>query len=260
MEKLKFVHKVSKGSRFNQIYVPKEMERHFQSGDLVEVTLLEKSISVHYSKNLVKLSEFKETLIKNIFLELRRFKEIKQIFIVGSFLTQKQDYNDIDIIIISEKNLEKEIYEILIDKFELKFHIINIPEDNFESLQKYCPMTRSMLYYFVSNKKFSLSKGTELNKNHIKFLLIMPEDILTITLKPRVFYDSLRRLLTIERFLENDSLDPLEVNKEIQTLITKNLATDIRNNENISDEIIKKLRNIIKSKLSKINRIIDKSQ
>jgi predicted nucleotidyltransferase len=258
MEKLKFIHKVSKGARFNQIYIPKNMELNFQSGDIVEVTLIEKKSSIHYSSNLIKLGEFKENLIKNIFSELDKFREIKQIFIIGSFLTQKQDYNDIDIILISEKNLEKEIYKTLIEKFELKFHIMSIPEDNFKSLQKYCPMTRSMLYYFVSNKKFNLSKDTELNKNHIKFLLMMPEDLLTIKLKPRVFYDSIRRLLTIVRFLENRPLNPLNINKEIKNILGEKIAIDIRNNEDMNDDIIKKLRNIIKSKLNIINKIIDK--
>jgi REP element-mobilizing transposase RayT len=260
MEKLKFVHKVSKGARFNQIYIPKSMELNFQAGDLVEVTLLEKSNSVYYSKTLPKLSEFKENLIKNIFSELDKFREIRQIFIIGSFLTQKQDYNDIDIILISEKNLEKEIYKILINKFELKFHVMSIPEDNFKSLQKYCPMTRSMLYYFVSNKKFNLPKETELNQNHIKFLLMMPEDLLTINLKSRVFYDSIRRLLAIERFLENRPLNPFDINKEIKNILGEKIVIDIRNNENMNDDLIKKLRNIIKSKLSKINKIINKNK
>ncbi|MDP2925215.1 MAG: hypothetical protein Q8N99_02470 [Nanoarchaeota archaeon] len=258
MKKIKFMHKVSKGTRFNQIYVPREMHKHFEVGDLVEVILIEKSISLYYSSNLAKISDFKKNLVKNIFSELRKYKEIKQIFIIGSFLTQKQDFNDIDIIIISEKNLENEIYKTLINNFELKFHIMTISEENFKSLQKFCPMTRSMFYYFVSNKEFKLSKETELNKDHIRFLLMMPEDILKIKLNSRIFYDSIRRLLTIERFLENLSVDPLETNKEVQTLIGQNIAKDIRNNEPINEEIIKKLRNIIQLKLNKINSIIDK--
>ena len=258
MEKLKFIHKVSKGSRFNQIYIPKEMQGHFDVGDHVEVILLEKKSSLYYSKDLDKLNEFKENLIKNIFLELKKYKDINQIFIIGSFLTQKQDYNDIDIILISEKNLEKEVYKLLVDKFELKFHIISISEDNFKSLQKYCPLTRSMFFYFISNKDFKLPKETEINRNHIKFLLMMPEDILKIKVSSRVFYDSIRRLLTIERFLEGRSLNPLETNKEIQTLIGQNIAKDIRNNEPINDETIKKLRNIIKLKLNKINGLLNR--
>ena len=195
MEKIKFIHRVSKGSRFNQIYVPKEMEHEFQSGDLVEVTLIEKKSSIYYSSDLINLSEFKENLIKNIFFELNKFKDIKQIFIIGSFLTQKQDYNDIDIILISEKNIEKEVSTLLVDKFELKFHIMSISENNFKLLQKFCPLTRSMFFYFISNKKFKLLKETEINKDHIRFLLMMPEDILKIEVNSKNFYDSIRRLI-----------------------------------------------------------------
>lgn len=258
---LKFTHRVSKGTRFNQIYIPLEMSNYFQSGDLVEVTLLEKKNPIYYSPSLTKLakiSEFKENLIKNIFLELGEYKEISQIFVIGSFLTQKQDYNDIDLLLISDKRPEEEVYKNLVNKFELKFHVISIPKDKFENLQKYCPLTRSMLYYFASNSEFKLPKETQINKDHIRFLLMMPEDILTIALKSRVFYDSLRRLLAIERFLEGRSLDPLDTNKEIQTFIGQNLTKDIRNNESINNETIKKLRSIIKSKLNKINNIIKK--
>lgn len=253
---IKFTHRVSKGSRFNQIYIPKEVESDFQAGDIVEVILLEKASSFHSSQNLGKLSNFKKNLIKNIFSELKGFKEISQAFIIGSFLTQKQDFNDIDVLIISEKNIENEVYDALIDRFELKFHIMTIPEDNFKSLQKYCPMTRSMLYYFVSNKEFSLSKEIEINKDHIKFLLMMPEDILQINLGSRVFYDSIRRLLTIERFLQKKQLNPLEVNKELNNLLGEKQALSLRQNELINEEFIKKLRKIIKLKLDKIYRLI----
>ena len=74
MIKTKFIHKVSKGSRFNQIYVPKGMEIKFGIGDVVEVRLLKKKEHLYYSKNLPKLGEFKEKLIKDIFSFLNQFK------------------------------------------------------------------------------------------------------------------------------------------------------------------------------------------
>jgi len=83
---------------------------------------------------------------------------------------------------------------------------------------------------------------------------------ITIKLKPKIFYDSIRRLLTIERFLENLPLNPLDINKEIKNILGEKITLDIRNNEDINDRIIVKLRNIIKSKLDKINRIIDKNE
>ena len=112
MQEIIFKKKVSKGSRFNQIYVPKEMEEIVEVGDLVEVRLLKKNIELYY-KNQKKIYDFKEYLIKKIFSDLQRFTEIDSVFIVGSFLYETI-YNDIDVIIIVNKerknlNFEKNI-------------------------------------------------------------------------------------------------------------------------------------------------------
>ena len=111
----KFIKTVSKGSRFNQIYVPKSMESLIEVGDEVEVRLVKKLIEIHYCKGLKKLSQFKENLIKDIFSFLDKNFDFNAIFIVGSFLTEKISYNDIDIVIIADKedeNFEEDIYNI----------------------------------------------------------------------------------------------------------------------------------------------------
>lgn len=258
MENIKFIHKVSKGSRFNQIYIPKEMEIHFESGDLVEVTLLEKKSTLYYSKNLKKLGEFKEDLIKKVFSILSKSKDIKQIFFVGSFLTKKIDYNDIDIIIISNKSLEKEVYNILTDKFNLKFHILEISEEKFEYLQKSCPLTRSMLYFYISNKSFNLSTNMLVDKNHIKFLLMMPQDIISldIPLDSRVYYDSLRRLISIERFLDSKDQNPISIEEDLINILGNSIYSVLKSSSKLNENLLKKTKEIIKNKLYKIEKII----
>src|SRR4030043_318398 len=59
MEEIVFEKKVSKGSKFNQIYIPKEIKEIVEVGDLVQVRLLEKHKELYYKKNIEKL------LIKN---------------------------------------------------------------------------------------------------------------------------------------------------------------------------------------------------
>jgi predicted nucleotidyltransferase len=231
------------------------MEKSFGVGDTVEVILLEKKASLHHSKSLDKLSDFKSKLIKDIFSELNKFKKIKQAFIVGSFLTQKSEYNDIDILVITEKErLDKEIYDSLTEKFELKFHVIAIKEKSLEYLQKSCPLTRSMLYFFVSEKPYSLPKETDLDKDHIRFLLMMPQDLLKLKLSPRIFYDSIRRIITIEKFLEGKEINPIRIEEEIIALIGKPIVQNIRSNEEVPERIIKRLKKIIKTKLDKIGQ------
>ncbi|MGV8151949.1 MAG: nucleotidyltransferase domain-containing protein [Candidatus Nanoarchaeia archaeon] len=259
MEKIKFIHRVSRGTRFNQIYIPREMQENFLPGYLVEVVLLEQENRIYYSKNLKKVNEFKEGIVKKIFLELKGYREISQIFVVGSFLTQKQDYNDIDILIITngeiKKDIEKEIYNLLIEKFELKFHVISMTKEKFENVQKHDPIIRSMLYYYITNKQFNLL-NEEIKKDHISFMLMMPSDLLKVELESRNYYDSIRRLITIERFLDKKGLDPNLINKEIIHLLGEEKFSQIKQNKEVNENIKKHLKDIIKEKLNSINKMI----
>ena len=251
-QETKFVHRISKGSRFNQIYIPKEMNEQFGIGDIVEIRLVSKKSSLYYSENLKKLNNYKEKLINEIFSFLSKNEYIDQIFVFGSFLLNKIDYNDLDILIISDKNIENKIYAQLVDIFNIKFHIIVMPKNRLNYLSKICPLTRSMLYYFVSNKKFELPKEIQIDINHINFLLMMPEDLLNLNLESRIYYDSLRRLITIHKFIENKNLDPNEINKELREEIGDTIYFTIKNNEIIEKKKTLKLKFIIKNKLKDI--------
>lgn len=247
-----FIHKISKGSRYNQIYIPKEAT-DFEIGDIVKVMLLEKKIQFYTSKNL-KLNDFKKSVVEKIF-ELLRSWDIKQVFVVGSFLFKKADYRDIDVILIGNADEDK-IYKSLIEKLGLRFHILTIKDDAFKNLIRICPLTRSMLSYFVSNKEFNLPKYY-FDINHIKFLLMMPQDLLKIDVNSRVFYDSIRRLITMERFLEKNSLDSLKIEGEAEKLLGL-LFLNVKNNESISNIDIIRIREVIKLKLKKIGKLIKK--
>jgi len=252
----KFIHRVSKGSRFNQIYVPKEYEQVFQEGDIVQVMLLEKRTKLYYSKNLKKLSEFKEKLIKDIFSELSTFKEIKQVFIFGSFLTKNVDYNDIDVLVLNDKDIEETVYNSLIKKFNLKFHVIAIDDKNLKKVLEICPLVRSMLYRFVSNKPFIVQKDTRIDRNHIRFLLMLPEDLLEIELDSKMFYEAIRRLTCIEYFLEDNEIAPDKIDGVLSKTLDNLLLERIKKDEQINNKNIAELRTIIKHKLKKIKGLL----
>ena len=253
---IKFIHKVTKGSRFNQIYIPKEAELEFEVGDLVEVKLLQKKIQLYYSKKLHKLSEFKEKLIRDIFIFLSEFKEIEQVFVLGSFLTKEIDYNDIDILVISNKQTEGKIYQKLIKKFNLKFHIIVVNKEKLKEVLKICPLTRSMLYYFVSNKPIQEFPKKEFDKNHIKYLLMLPEDVLEVELEDRIYYISLRRLISIEYFLKENEMAPDKIDGIIENLIGKQKLEIFKSNDILDSKLLNEIKNIIKTKLNIVYKLI----
>ncbi len=255
MQEIMFRKNVSKGSRFNQIYIPIGMESQFEAGDEVEVRLLKKNIELYYSPGLKRLSEFKESLIKGVFSFLGGLKGISGIFIVGSFLTKKADYRDIDILLITEERIkEAEVYNKLTDKFNLKFHILPIDAERLEDLLATCPLTRAMLNAYISNKKVNLERKKIIDRKHLEFLLMMPEDLLDIRLGSRVFFDNLRRLITIQHFLDDKSLKISEINSELKGLLGERLFSRMENNDEADESVIERLRKVIALKINEIRK------
>ena len=85
-------------------------------------------------------------------------------------------------------------------------------------------------------------------------------DLLEIKLSSRSFFDGIRRLITIEKFLKNKSLDIEGINEELKKLLTERMYNKIKNNGNIEDISILTLRKIIKSKLSTIEGLLKNGQ
>ncbi len=258
MQELKFEIKVSKGSRFNQVYVPKELEADIQPGDLVEVKLISKASTLYFN-NVKELSEFKRKLILEVIRTIKNNASkknilISQIFFIGSFLTEKVDYNDIDIVIVtdSKQSLEEE----LADKFNLKFHILTMKEGALEKLLQICPLTISMFSKFISDKEFKEEYLRKIDQEHIQSLLMMPQDLLEIDLNSKVFFDNLRRLTAIERFLENKNLNAEKINQELKELLGERIFKIIKNNELIDDDLKEVLRKHIAQKLNKIKGVL----
>ncbi len=253
MKEVKFTKTVSKGSRFNQVYIPVEMAGLIEAGDEVEVRLIRKQSRLFYS-GLKKVSDFKERLIQEVFSFIMGSKRISAVFAVGSFIYEKADYNDIDIVIITKD--EKDIREGLVEKFGMKFHLIPIEETRFEHLLKICPLTRSMFSTYIGSVKITVPEETIIDKTHLKFLLMMPYDLLEINAGSRAFFDSLRRLMTIERFLIGKSLKADEINHCLKDLLKKRLYEKMRNNEELESGSISLIRSMIKSKLELIENLL----
>ena len=180
MKQILFQKKISKGSRFNQIYVPKQYDDFLQPGDIVEIRLIKKQTKLYYLDKRIKISDFKIKLVEDIFLFLQR-KGIKQIFISGSFLYKIVGYNDLDIIIVSPKDNKKLKNELTI-KFNQKFHIIHYTAEELDKGYKIDPLLRSMLNYSVSNSEFFLNSKRAVDKQLIRYYLMMPEDLLKLKL------------------------------------------------------------------------------
>lgn len=257
MQELIFRKNVSRGTRFNQIYIPKEFEILIHPGDLVEVRLIESKAELYFH-NIKQLSNFKKELIKKIFQFLQRFN-VEQVFLVGSFLYEQVNYNDIDLVIVSDKTDKKhdeKIHEELSDEFNLKFHLLSIKKEQLDKLLRICPLTKGMFDKFISNKEFKVEQKKTIDKNHLLSLLMMPEDLLEIELNSRAYYEGLRRLITIKNFLTNTSLASEKINEELKKALGDKLYPILKNNESIDENILSTARVQLSKKIEEIKKLI----
>src|SRR3989344_8502675 len=105
---VELIGKVSKGSKMDQIYIPKKRES-IPVGSYVVVKLLttEKQKKKPYFYN-VSIEPIKVEIIKNIIGVIDKNIDNENIIITGSFLEKGFQFNDIDVLIISG-NIKEEI-------------------------------------------------------------------------------------------------------------------------------------------------------
>lgn len=251
---------VSKGSRYNQIYVPKNKENEFEVGDIVEVRLIEKKNKLFYSPHLKRLSHFKDRLIGEIFSHLSKFKEIEQAFVFGSFLTGQTEYHDIDVLVFvknESEGFERRVHDSLTEEFSLKFHVLIASRDGFLKTLEYGPIERSMMHYFISNKEFKVPQKREINDEVLRRLLMMPEDLFKVRFENgRIFYDSLRTVITVENFLKGKDISLETIDKEIIILLSESKLKVLKENSYVNNELFRELKSIFTEKLKKTHHLL----
>ena len=101
--------KISKGTRMDQIYIPKTRAPGFEIGETMLIKpALQKIKPKPYYYNISYLEPIKNVMIEEI---LNYFEHIDNIIITGSFLEKGYDFEDIDIILITDKKTDNQNIE-----------------------------------------------------------------------------------------------------------------------------------------------------
>lgn len=140
-------------------------------------------------------------------------------------------------------------------RLDQKFHVLSFNKEKLKTFIETDPLIRAMFNNYISNKKINLDFNRKINWNHLNFLLMMPEDLLDLEVSSRIYFDNLRRLITIERFLNNKQLSRKIILDEILNILPENLLNRIRSNQPTNNKEIKLIKNIIKEKIKKIRSI-----
>ena len=218
--------KISKGTLMDQIYVPKERPLGFELGTPVVIKPLaeEEEIKFVYY-NIDRLESVKIIMMQKIFSELN-FAD--NVIITGSFLENGFQFNDIDIILIDNKQIDAKKLERHLNRiFDLEFHIISL---NYNALLKGLqtdPLYQAMLSRYVAKKKLIFRYKNKINYKILDLHLLKSRplienfDYLTGNQK----YGMARNLISIFLFLDNKKISNEVIDYNIKKLLKEDLIS-----------------------------------
>lgn len=261
---MEIVSKISKGSKMDQIYIPK-IRTGFSTGSYVIIKPLEnleieRKIKTEkikpYFYNTQSLEPIKLEIIIKIIKIIDSKILYKNIIITGSFLKNGFNFNDIDILIINENKKDteqtKEIYEVIKNTIGIKSHIIII--DNKSFLRGLCtdPLYQMMLSKYVSKNKAIYKIKNERNYKLLDLHLLKSKTLINNfdILNGNEKYYLTRNMLAISLFLKDKKINDEGLEKEMKNIFNTN-------SENIKQNLLEK-NTFLKNYKKLYNKIFNK--
>lgn len=241
----------------DQIYLPKH-RFGLNAGSYVLVKELDK-IKEKQEKlffyNIKKIEKVKIIIIKEIINVLNKYN-FDNVIITGSFVDEGFNFNDIDIILIKDENINiNEVKDELRENFGINSHLILI--DNKSLLKGIAtdPLFQTMLSKYVSRKRSIYNVKPELKHKLLDLhllksnLLIKHFDVLNLNEK----LDLLRNLISINLFItKKQIISKDEVYSKIEELFGDNIIEDLRSNLVDKKKFIKKYKQLYDKTFKKI--------
>lgn len=222
---MEMISRISKGSKMDQIYLPKNRQG-FSAGQYVVISLLKtktknqlqekKQIFKPYFYNVKNLEPLKLSIIYQIFSIVESINP-ENIIITGSFLEKGFNFNDIDILIITEKkniNLKERIE----DTIRIKTHVITIGKEALLTGLSRDPLYSLMLSKCISKKRFIFKVSREFDYKILDFQLLKSKTLIDNfnLLNGNEKYYLALNMLAILLFMQNKRLSKELVEKEIE--------------------------------------------
>ena len=255
---MEIIAKISKGSKMDQIYIPKQ-RAILDIGEYVVIKPLDsekKNIKFKklYFYGIKDLKPIKLSIIKEIIDIIEKNIKPHNIIITGSFLDRGFCFNDIDIIIVSEKNTKTSIEKNIIKKLGIKIHIIILSNKSLTKGLESDPLYQAMLSRCVARKRLIPIKKQKINYKLLDLHLLKSKDLADNfdILNGNEKYNSVRNLIAIHLFLKKEKVTIEKINKEIISLFKLESIKEIKENMTDKKSFLNKYEEIYKETYNKI--------
>lgn len=239
---MELVGKVSKGTKMDQIYIPKNRSGLSIGSYVVlkPIDIVEKHNPVFYGVDYIEPIKMK--IVEQIFDYLSGV-DASNIMITGSFLEKGFHFEDVDVLIVAEKCNANYYKGILKNSLGINFHLIVLDEKTLIKGIETDPMYQGMINTCIAKKRLFYRVR---NKPNFKILDLHLLKNIDLNTTGREKYKLVRNLIAIQMFIHNRKIQNL--NLQIERVFGKGTVENLKNN--LVDELF----------LRKFNRVLKKVQ
>jgi len=232
---MELISKVSKGSRMDQVYIPKKRSG-LSIGSYVVIKPLEteKQTDNPIFYGIESLEPVKLEIINAIFQEIDKAAyKYDNVIITGSFLDKGFNFNDIDIVLVTDEKVNtKYIEKLLTNRLGVCPHIILIDNKSLSKGMETDPLYNVMLSKCVSKKRLIYKIKRELKYKlldlHLLKSKMLPENFDFLTGNEKYYLT--RNMIAIKLFINGKRVTKDSTDQEIDRIFGKDSVKNLKLN------------------------------
>ncbi len=258
---MEIIGKISKGSKMDQVYLPKN-RIGFAIGNYVVVKPLEKKKPVErlYFYGVKNLEPIKLEIVQEILNIINRaFNDYENILITGSFLDEGFQFNDIDIIIVTDYKLSLDVIrDVIKRKTGIGGHILVLSNKELIRGLETDPLYQMMLSRCISKKRFVYKAKHKIEYKLLDLHLLKSKALIDNfdVLSGNEKYNLVRNMIAISLYLDSKRVSKELVDNETKRNFGLNVK-ELRQNLIDKKDFLKKYKLIYYKTFSKILRGIE---
>ena len=253
---MEIISKVSKGSKMDQVYIPKN-RFGLDIGSYVVVKQLEeeKTEEKLYFYDVEHIEPIKLDIIKKIIKIIDKQYTYENAIFTGSFLEDGFNFNDIDIVLIGKN--KPTIKEEIENRIGIKAHIIFIDNKSLMKGLSTDPIYQMMLSKCIAKKRFIYNVKNEINYKILDLHLLKSKTLIDNfdILDGNEKYYLTRNLISIFIYVKGKKIGKEAVDNEIKKTFDVDIKT-IKQNSLDKNKFIKRYKEVYKKTFDKLMRLI----
>ena len=220
---MEIIGRVSKGSKMDQIYLPKN-RIGLTVGNYVVISpfaygQLDKPKQKPYFYGIKSIEPVKLEIANKV-MEIidKLIDDYDNIIIAGSFLDNGFNFNDLDILILAEKEPENTLKREIEKRIGMKNHLIFFNKLNLKNALEIDPAWRLMLSRCISEKRLLPQPRKNIDYKYLDAQLIKSKTLMDNfdVLNGKEKYKLIRNAIAIYLFIKDKQISELNVEKEIK--------------------------------------------